>query len=293
MSSIRVTKVTMHVSIDSRARLVPDHQRVDRIRTVYRCDADAIDTDLLCGTAFQASEHEQTRFPVVVIIGVVSAKKPTRSPLCLCGWRCAAGKRPVLSAWYLILLEEKNNTQIAFRVKLGDYQWSCDHCNHHATHPSLSPSTSPRTHRAGSILRLRLSTRVQWSSSNSKKKKKLSFTADVSVDREDLTPLVPAAAAEIRRRAISTARFSVETKPASCGGRRSSDRLRSSTQRCRLEAGNWDRSFNERKGVPTLSDGLHLHAAANGGTDDDARKKRRCVGEDMEEEEESDSACLI
>lgn len=45
--------------------------------------------------------------------------------------------------------------------------------------------------------------------------------------------------------------------------------------------------------MPTLSDGLHLHAAANGGTDGDARKKRRCIGEDMEEEEESDSACLI
>lgn len=188
---------------DSRARLVPDHQCVDRIHAVYRCDADAVDTDLLRGTAFQASEHEQTRFPVVVIIGVVSAKKPTRSPLCLCGWRRAAGKRPVLSTRYLILLEEKNDTQVAFRIKLGDYQWSCDHCNHHATHPSLSPSTSPRTHRAGSILRLRLSTRVQWSSSNGKKKKKLSFTADVSVDREDLTPLVPAAVAEIRRRGIS------------------------------------------------------------------------------------------
>ena len=85
----------------------------------------------------------------------------------------------------------------------------------------------------------------------------------------------------------------METTPASCGGRRSSDRLRSSTQRCRLEAGNWDQSFNERKRVPTLSDGLHLHAVANGGTDGDARKKRRCIGEDMEEEEESDSACLI
>jgi len=85
----------------------------------------------------------------------------------------------------------------------------------------------------------------------------------------------------------------METTPASCGGRRSSDRRRSSTQWCRPEAGNWDQSFNERKRVPTLSDGLHLHAAANGGTDGDARKKRRCIGEDMEEEEESDSACLI
>lgn len=186
---------------DGRARLVPDRQRVDRIRAVYRRDADA---DLLrvAGAAFQASEHEQARFPVVVITGVVSARKPTPSPSCLCGRRraAAAAGRPVLSARYWILLEEKSDTQVAFRVNLGDYQWSCDH-DPHATHPSPlpspSPSTSPRTHRAGSILRLRLSTRVQRSSGGSKKKKKLAFAAaGVPADREELAPLVPAAAAK-------------------------------------------------------------------------------------------------
>ncbi|BAD81144.1 alpha-glucosidase -like [Oryza sativa Japonica Group] len=190
---------------DGRARLVPDRQRVDRIRAVYRRDADAdADADLLrvAGAAFQASEHEQARFPVVVITGVVSARKPTPSPSCLCGRRraAAAAGRPVLSARYWILLEEKSDTQVAFRVNLGDYQWSCDH-DRHATHPSPlpspSPSTSPRTHRAGSILRLRLSTRVQRSSGGSKKKKKLAFAAaGVPADREELAPLVPAAAAK-------------------------------------------------------------------------------------------------
>uniref|UniRef100_A0A0E0JGU8 Glycoside hydrolase family 31 N-terminal domain-containing protein n=1 Tax=Oryza punctata TaxID=4537 RepID=A0A0E0JGU8_ORYPU len=175
---------------DGRARLVPDRQRVDRIRALYRCDADA-DADLLRGAAFQHSE--QTRFPVVVITGLVSAKKPTPSPPCLCGRRraTAAAGRPVLSTRYWILLEEKSDTQVAFRVKLGDYQWSCDH---HDTHPSPSPSPShlsPRAHLAGSILRLRLSSRVQRSSRN--KKHKLS-AAGVPV-REDVAPLVPAAAA--------------------------------------------------------------------------------------------------
>ncbi|KAF0897894.1 hypothetical protein E2562_001606 [Oryza meyeriana var. granulata] len=178
---------------DGRARLVPHSQRVDRIRALYRCDVEAgagkgASADLLRGAAFEASER--TRFPVVVITGVVSARKASPSPSCFCGRRRAGrrdgGGRPVLSARYWIVLEEKSDTQVAFSVKLGDYQWSCDHHANPSRPPPASPSPSspsptPRTHLASSSLRLRLAAR-------SRKKKKL--PSGVSA-REDLAPLLP------------------------------------------------------------------------------------------------------
>ncbi|XP_040383902.1 sulfoquinovosidase-like [Oryza brachyantha] len=176
---------------DGRARLVPDRQRVDRISALYRCDVEA-GADLLRGAAFQ--ESERARFPVVVITGLVSARKASPSPSCFCGRRRAARRRatgrPVLSARYWLLLEEKSDTQVAFSVKLGDYQWSCDH-DAHPPRPPLSPSPSPsspspKSLRSGSSLRLRLAARLQRSSS--KKKKKISV-------REDLVALLPAQAA--------------------------------------------------------------------------------------------------
>uniref|UniRef100_A0A0D9UZG3 Glycoside hydrolase family 31 N-terminal domain-containing protein n=1 Tax=Leersia perrieri TaxID=77586 RepID=A0A0D9UZG3_9ORYZ len=166
---------------DGAARLVPDRQRVDRIRALYRRDAD----------------FEATVFPVVVITGAVSAMKPGRSsPSCLCGrrrQRRGGAGRTVLTARYWVVLEEKSDTQVAFTVKLGDYQWSCDHHEDdaHPPKPPPPPSQSPppqspslRIHRAGGSLRLRLAARGQ-----SRKKKKFP-SAGVPV-MEELAPLVP------------------------------------------------------------------------------------------------------
>ncbi|KAL5226399.1 hypothetical protein ABZP36_014664 [Zizania latifolia] len=178
---------------DGRARLVPGHQHVDKIRSLYRCDVDG--ADLLRGAAFQQSDR--TRFPVLVITGLVSAKKADPSPSCFCGLhagrraaRAGAG-RPVLSARYWILLEEKTDTQVAFSVKIGDYKWNCDHAadvSRPPPPPSPSPSSSPtgpRSPRVG-ILRLRLSARVQRSNNGSRKKLPSGIPS-----REDLAALLP------------------------------------------------------------------------------------------------------
>ncbi|XP_066306099.1 uncharacterized protein [Miscanthus floridulus] len=157
---------------DGRARLVPDRQHVDRIKASYRCDAAEAGpggADLLRAAAFEPSDA--TRFPVLVMTGLVSAKKAgaSPSPCTCCGLRAAgrrarsaaAAGRPVLSARYWIVLEEKNDTQVAFSVKIGDYQWTCGHAADPAksTPATATTTTGPRLHRPS--LRLRLSGRVQ------------------------------------------------------------------------------------------------------------------------------------
>ncbi|RCV23975.1 hypothetical protein SETIT_5G048300v2 [Setaria italica] len=148
---------------DVRARLVPHRQHVDKIRAFYRCDADA-GAELLRGAAFQASGA--TRFPVLVITGLVSAKAASSSAPCgCCGLRAgrrarsAVGKPPALSARYWILLEERTDTQVAFSVKIGDYQWTCAAHADPAKSPLATATAAPRIHRPS--LRLRLPARVQ------------------------------------------------------------------------------------------------------------------------------------
>ncbi|OEL24209.1 Sulfoquinovosidase [Dichanthelium oligosanthes] len=161
---------------DGRARLVPHRQHVDKIRAFYRCDADA-GADLLRGAAFQASDA--TRFPVLVITGLVSAKVSTPASCSCCGLRAGrrAAGRPALSARYWILLEEKTDTQVAFSVKIGDYQWTCTHADPAKSPPATAtPTTTPRIHRPS--LRLRLSARVQRP--NSKKTRLTSNREEVS-----------------------------------------------------------------------------------------------------------------
>ncbi|XP_062208277.1 uncharacterized protein LOC133909731 [Phragmites australis] len=148
---------------DGHARLVPDGQHVDKIKAFYRCDAEA-GADLLGGAAFQASEA--TRFPVLVITGLVSAKKAPKSASCCCcglraGRRARSAARPALSARYWILLEEKRDTQVAFSVTIGDCQWTCAHTN--PAKPPPTTATIPRPHRPN--LRLRLAARVPRPSS--------------------------------------------------------------------------------------------------------------------------------
>lgn len=189
---------------DGRARLVPDRQHVDKIGAFYRCDADA-DADLLRGAAFRPSDA--TRFPVLVMTGLVSAKKAGASPSCSCCGLRAAGRRarsaaaaaagrPVLSARYWILLEEKSDTQVAFSVKIGDYQWTCAHADPAKSSPAAATTTTttPRLHRPS--LRLRLSARVQRGTS-----KKTRLAPAPSRDREEVSALLPAApeTAEERR----------------------------------------------------------------------------------------------
>ncbi|CAL4957297.1 unnamed protein product [Urochloa decumbens] len=150
---------------DGRARLVPCLQRVDKIRSFYRCDAGA-GAELLRAAAFQASGA--TRFPVLVIAGVVSAARAASSPSAPCGC-CGCRRRrrapPVLSARYWIVLEEKTDTQVAFSVRIGDYQWTCAHGD--PAKSSAAASVAPRIHRPS--LRLRLSAaRVQRPTSSKK-----------------------------------------------------------------------------------------------------------------------------
>ncbi|KAJ1283253.1 hypothetical protein BS78_03G114400 [Paspalum vaginatum] len=170
---------------DGRARLVPDRQHVDKIRAFYRCDAEA-GADLLRGAAFQSSDA--TRFPVLVMTGLVTARKAGASPSCsCCGLRAgrrariAAAGRPVLSARYWILLEEKSDTQVAFRVKIGDYQWTCAHADPAKPAPAATVTTSTRLHRPS--LRLRVSARVQRPTG---KKTRL------APSREEVSALLPA-----------------------------------------------------------------------------------------------------
>lgn len=165
---------------DGRARLVPDRQTVDRIRALYRCDA-----DLLRAAAFQASE--ETRFPVLLITGVVSARKAGPASSCCCGLRARirAGQ-PIFSARYWFLLEEKNNTQVAFGVKIADYQWSCGHAADPSSPPPAGGSTAKKPQRTSLRLRLHLAGRVQR---NSGRKKKLS--SGFPVREEELSALLP------------------------------------------------------------------------------------------------------
>lgn len=150
---------------DVGARLVPHRQHVDKIKAYYRCDADAdAGAELLRGATFQASGA--TRFPVLVITGLVSAKPASLSAPCgCCGLRArrharsAEGKPPALSARYWILLEERTDTQVAFSVKIGDYRWTCAAHADPAKSPLATATTASRIHRP--ILRLRLSARVQ------------------------------------------------------------------------------------------------------------------------------------
>ncbi|KAL6627681.1 hypothetical protein ACP70R_031407 [Stipagrostis hirtigluma subsp. patula] len=175
---------------DGRARLVPHRQHVEKIRAFYRCDADDAGNgdDLLRGAAFQASDA--TRFPVLVITGLVSATRASASAscCCCCGLRARRrAARPALSARYWVLLEEKSDTQVAFSVKIGDYQWTCAHAD-----PSKPPAAStttaastPRAHRPS--LRLRLAARVQRTGS---KKTRLPRRPG---SREELSALLPPA----------------------------------------------------------------------------------------------------
>ncbi|CAD6232028.1 unnamed protein product [Miscanthus lutarioriparius] len=153
---------------DHRARLVPDRQHVDRIKASYRCDAAEAGpggADLLRAAAFEPSDA--TLFPVLVMTGLVSANKTGASPSCTCCRLRAAGRRarsaagrPVLLARYWIVLEEKSDTQVAFSVKIGDYQWTCAHADPAKSTPATATTTTaPRLHRPS--LRLRLSGRVQ------------------------------------------------------------------------------------------------------------------------------------
>jgi hypothetical protein len=166
---------------DGRARLVPERQSVDRIKAFYRCDVEAgTGADPLRGAAFEASA--ETRFPVLLITGIVSAKKAGPASSCCCGLRAgrrsrARGGKPVLSARYWVLLEEKCDTQVGFSVKIGDYQWSCDHAADNTSSPPPPASTVPRPHRVS--LRLRLAGRAQRSSARKKKQ------------REELSALLP------------------------------------------------------------------------------------------------------
>uniref|UniRef100_A0A453EQ48 Glycoside hydrolase family 31 N-terminal domain-containing protein n=1 Tax=Aegilops tauschii subsp. strangulata TaxID=200361 RepID=A0A453EQ48_AEGTS len=165
---------------DGRARLVPGRQSVDRIRSLYRCDVEA-------GAAFEASD--QTRFPVLLITGVVSAKKADPASSCCCGLRAgrrakARAGKPILSARYWVFLEEKSDTQVSFSVKIADYQWSCGHAD--PSSPPPAATTAPRPHRINILsLRLRLAGRLHRSMS---KKKKLSagFPA-----QEEVSALLP------------------------------------------------------------------------------------------------------
>jgi hypothetical protein len=177
---------------DGRARLVPDRQHVDRIKASYRCDAAEAGPggpDLLRAAAFEPSDA--TRFPVLVMTGLVSAKKAGASPSCTCCGLRAAGRRarsaaaagrPVLSARYWIVLEEKSDTQVAFSVKIGDYQWTCAHGD-----PAKSPpaTATPRLQLHRPSLRLRLSARVQRGTS---KKTRLA----PAPSRAEVSALLPA-----------------------------------------------------------------------------------------------------
>ncbi|KAI5006674.1 hypothetical protein ZWY2020_033917 [Hordeum vulgare] len=153
---------------DGRARLVPDRQSVDRIRALYRRDVET-GADSLRGAVFEASD--QTRFPVLLITGVVSAKKADPASSCCCGLRARArAGKPVLSARYWVFLEEKSDTQVSFSVKIADYQWSCGHAD--PSSPTPAATTAPRPHRITLLsLRLRLAGRIHR---NMSKKKKLS-----------------------------------------------------------------------------------------------------------------------
>nr|CAB3472779.1 unnamed protein product [Digitaria exilis] len=167
--------------------LVPHRQHVDKIKAFYRCDAEA---ELLRAAAFQASAT--TRFPVLVITGVVSAKPPSSSSAsCSCcglrrGRSSAAAARPTLSARYWIILEEKTDTQVGFSVKIGDYQWTCPHADlsKSSSPATATVTTNPRLHRPS--LRLRLSSRVVQRPAS--KKTKLMM----SPSREESSPLLPA-----------------------------------------------------------------------------------------------------
>ncbi|CAM0880870.1 unnamed protein product [Alopecurus aequalis] len=156
---------------DGRARLVPKRQSVDMINAFYRCDVEA-GADPLRGAAFEASD--QTRFPVLLITGIVSAKEADPASSCCCGLRARARKgKPVLSARYWVLLEEKSETQVGFSVKIADYQWSCGHAADPASTPTAAMTTL-RPHR----ISLRLAGRVQR---NNKRKNK---------QREELSALL-------------------------------------------------------------------------------------------------------
>ncbi|PAN31418.1 hypothetical protein PAHAL_5G418100 [Panicum hallii] len=175
---------------DGRARLVPHRQHVDKIKAFYRCDAEA-GADLLRGAAFKASDA--TRFPVLVITGLLSAKQSSAASCSCCGLRSGcrrargAAGRPALSARYWILLEEKTDTQVAFSVNIGDYQWTCAHADPAKSPPATvttttttTTTTTPRINRPS--LRLRLSARVQRPTS---KKTRL------APSREETSSLLP------------------------------------------------------------------------------------------------------
>uniref|UniRef100_A0ACD5VXA3 Uncharacterized protein n=1 Tax=Avena sativa TaxID=4498 RepID=A0ACD5VXA3_AVESA len=169
---------------DGRVRLVPERQSVDRIKAFYRCDVEA-GADPLRGAAFEASD--ETRFPVLLITGIVSAKKADPASPCCCGLRAgrrarARGEKPVLSARYWFLLEEKSDTQVGFSVKMSDYQWSCAHAGDTSSPPPPA-STAPRPHRI--CLRLRLAGRLR---NSTKKKKSISSGSPI---REELSALLP------------------------------------------------------------------------------------------------------
>ena len=158
---------------DGRARLVPKRQSVDRIKAFYRCDVEA-GAEPLRGAAFEASD--ETRFPVLLITGIVSAKKADPASSCCCGLRAgrrarARAEKPVLSARYWVLLEEKSDTQVGFSVKIADYEWSCGHAADPSS-PTTAAVTTPRPHRTS--LRLRLAGRVQNSTRKKKQREELS-----------------------------------------------------------------------------------------------------------------------
>ncbi|KAF8661539.1 hypothetical protein HU200_056960 [Digitaria exilis] len=163
--------------------LVPHRQHVDKIKAFYRCDAEA---ELLRAAGFQP--FDATRFPVLVITGLVSAKPPSSSASCsCCGLRRArssAAARPALTARYWIILEEKTDTQVGFSVKIGDYQWTCPHADISKSSSPATATANPRPHRPS--LRLRLSTRVVQRPA-SKKTKLMMATS-----REESSPLLPA-----------------------------------------------------------------------------------------------------
>lgn len=172
---------------DGPAPLVPHGQHVEKIKAFYRCDADA---DLLRAAASRPSD-DATRFPVLVITGHVSATRKkadasSRSSCSCCGRRGRGAARPALSARYWILLEETSDTQVAFSVKFGDYQWTCAHADPAINKPpSVATTTSPRAHhRPG--LRLRLPARVQRTAGSKKTR--------LSSAREETSALLPAPA---------------------------------------------------------------------------------------------------
>ncbi|KAL6849942.1 hypothetical protein ACP4OV_020569 [Aristida adscensionis] len=178
---------------DGRARLVPDRQHVERIRAFYRCDAGAgAGDDLLRGAAFRASDA--TRFPVLVITGLVSARRASPCSSCrCCGLRAGrrarggAGAGAALSARYWVLLEEKSDTQVAFSVKIGDYQWTCAHADPSKPPPAsttAAAASAPRSHRPS--LRLRLAARVQRAGSRRAARR-------AAGSREEVSALLPAA----------------------------------------------------------------------------------------------------